>query len=174
MEIKRSSNRKNRRKTSYLIILLVLVLTSCGDDKMLESYHALSDSEWQENDVQRFTFDIEDTSTRYDLYFTIKNGLKYPFHNLYVDFKLYYKGSSSDSLIAKGRPNFFLFDPKTGTPMGSGNSGWYSHEFSVLANQVFEQPGTYEIRFQQYMRNESLAEVANVGFALDMATKAGQ
>ncbi|MEL7147141.1 MAG: gliding motility lipoprotein GldH [Bacteroidota bacterium] len=166
MQIRKNNSLVSRKTTSFCSLLLCIILASCGGGKLIEDYQPLTDNEWRAADVRSFAFSIEDNSQGYDLFFTVKNGLDYPFHNLYVDYKLYAVQNEQDSLITTDLQECLLFDAKTGVPQGSGNSGWYSHEFLILKNHQFSKPGTYEIRFQQYMRRDALKEVASVGFAL--------
>lgn len=157
-------------KASSLIAIfgLLLLVTACGSSKMYESYNNLEANSWSEEAIQSYSFEIADSSKPYDLYFTIKNGLGYPFHNLYVKYQVIQKEGDQKNIISEGLEEFTLFNPKTGEPYGSGSSGWYDHEFIFESEFQFEKTGTYEVQFQQYMRKESLAEIATVGFAFDV------
>ena len=166
MQTRKSNNHKSKNLNSIYVLLLGMLLASCGSNKLVEDYQALTDNEWRANDIRSFRFNIEDPNVSYDLYFTVKNGLDYPFHNLYVDYKLYAIEDDADALITTDLEECLLFDVKTGVPAGDGNSGWYNHEFLMLENHRFAKAGTYEIRFQQYMRREVLTAVASVGFGL--------
>ena len=158
--------RKSNNLSSICILLLTLLMVSCSERKLIEDYQPLPDNQWRAADVRSFKFEIDDPAVGYDFYFTVKNGLDYPFHNLYIDYKLYAIEGTSDSLITTDLTEFLLFDAKTGVPKGSGNSGWYSHEFLLLSNHRFAKAGSFEIRFQQYMRKDELKAVASVGFAM--------
>jgi len=166
---------KNNRSVSIVrlplvqLMLLLLFLTACGGSKVYESYTELNGNTWPEDAIERYQFEVTDTSTPYNLYFTIKNGLDYPFHNIYVDFKLVEIVDGKEKVITKALKEYMLFNPRSGEPYGSGSSGWYDHELLLQGAYTFQNSGTYEIRLQQYMRKESLNEVATIGFAMQKA-----
>lgn len=153
-------------KSSFLLVLLMLFLISCGNDKLVESYTTIPENSWGESDIQKFAFEVTDTTVSYDLLFTIKNSMEYPFYNLYLDYQLVRLGDEAESVQRKELKEFILFDSRSGKPFGRGSSGLYDHEFKLEENFRFDRSGTYEVRYQQYMRRESLAGVASVGFAL--------
>lgn len=166
-QIRRNLQRSLRSRLVGILVLLT-ILSACGNNKQFEAYHTIEANSWKEDAVQTFVFDITDQNQPLDLYFTIKNGLEYPFHNLYVKYRLVKKNEDKDLLIAEGLEEFILFNPKTGKPLGSGSSGWYDQEIPLKKSFKFDAEGRYEIQFQQYMRKGSLNDVAAVGFAFDL------
>lgn len=162
----RKRNIIEKASGNIVVLLTLLILASCGNNKLVDSYETMPDNQWAEESVAAFSFEITETANTYDVYFTIKNGIDYPFHNLYVDYQVLRIDGETETVVEKGLKEYMLFDPKTGKPYGSGSSGWYDHEFLIDSNYRFDEAGSYEIRFQQYMRKESLISVATVGFAL--------
>ena len=159
--------RKNRRSKLLAVLVLMIFLSACGGSKQFEAYNTIEANSWQEEAVQTFSFEITEQQQPLDLFFTIKNGLEYPYHNLYVKYRLVKKDEDKDQLVAEDLVEFILFNPKTGAPLGSGSSGWYDQEFPLKKSYQFDAAGQYEIQFQQYMRKGSLNDVATVGFAFD-------
>ncbi len=143
-----------------------LFLGACSSGNLYEDYKSLSGNSWGADSVKSFEFEIKETKSSYDLFFTIKNELDYSHYNIFIDYKLFSVENGEELLLDKGLKEFILFNPKSGKPLGSGSSGWYNHEFIVKEKQYFEHTGNYVIRFQQYMRVESLKHVAAVGFLL--------
>ncbi len=91
--------RKNKR-SNLIALSLVLLMSACGSSKMFEAYNTLDGNAWGENAVQSFEFEIADESKTLDLYFTIKNGLAYPYHNLYVKYRLLRKEGENEQLVS--------------------------------------------------------------------------
>ena len=167
MQIIKRNLIKSRISNLILLVGMLCILSACGGNKMFEAYNTIEANSWEENAIQTLAIEITDQSKPLDLYFTIKNGLDYPYHNLYVKYRLVQNNEEKVTLITEGLEEFILFDPKTGAPYGSGSSGWFDQEFMLKNNFQFDESGKYEIQFQQYMRKGSLNEVAAVGFAFD-------
>ena len=155
-----------KRGSKLALLLTVMILASCGNNKLVESYTTMIDNQWKESEIQRFSFEIADSVKNYDLFFTIKNNMDYPYYNIYLDYQLVKIEGEEEEVIKKELKEFILFDKKSGKPFGSGSSGLYDHELSLETGYDFAGTGKYEVRFQQYMRKEALNGVAAVGFAL--------
>jgi gliding motility-associated lipoprotein GldH len=135
---------------------LVLVLFSCGKDRMYEEYHSFDSELWQETDSIYFDLSNLD-SIRGKAIVGIRYTEDYPFSNCYL--KMIVRDSRAvvlmDSLV-----NVPVFDRQTGKPMGQG----YGNTFTTYDTLPFAIPmKAAEVIFLQYMRQAELEGVEAVG-----------
>ncbi len=150
-------------RTSLFLALVGLFLSSCDSNILYEDNKDI-DSYWLADSVTHFNFNITDESVYYNLFFSIRNGVEFPHSNLY--FKYYLKDSIGSTLETE-LINFQLFHPKSGYPLGNGIGDLFEHQYELLTKYRFNQPGNYQLSFQQYMRYDSLPEIYSVGFRVE-------
>lgn len=164
------------RRSAVLLSLLTgaLVLNACDPNRVYEENTDLKSPSgdayvWDVQQRPSFTFDIVDTTARYDVYFNVRNAADYGFYNLYLKHTLTGPG---------GRPagpallhQMVLMDPKTGEPLGAGAGDIFDHQFLALPHQRFTKPGTYKLTLEQYMRQNQLPGIMAVGVRVAKAGK---
>ncbi|GAB4240660.1 MAG: hypothetical protein Tsb0034_17210 [Ekhidna sp.] len=123
---------------------------------------------WHMDSVQRFRFEVKDVSQPYNLSATFRNASSYPFYNLYFQFTL---TDSLDNVIIDELREVHFFDPKTGEPYGSGLGDLFDHVYLLAQNHTFDEPGSYTIGLQQYMRMDTLPFILSVGARVEAATR---
>lgn len=160
-------------KNSVLAIVCSLLLISCNDEsRFFEQNIELEGSSWNRDIIPEFSFDIQDTSQAYHIIYTIRNGVNYPFYNLYVESELI----DSTGLIAETFfKEIYLFDANSGKPFGAGsfiNSALgdvYDGRYLCKSYYKFPRPGTYTFNIKQYMRDAiSLDDVIAVGMRIEI------
>lgn len=144
----------------YAIILISLLALSCDSSRVYEDYNDMDNAFWHMDSIQTFTFEIEDASKNYNLLATFRNGSQYPFYNIYFQYSL---TDSLDSVVIQELHGADLFNPKTGEPLGSGLGDLFDHRVLLEEDFTFPQPGTYNLKFQQFMRLDTLPFVLSVG-----------
>jgi gliding motility-associated lipoprotein GldH len=138
---------------------IVLLLFSCGKDRVYEEYHSFEGTNWEESDSVKFDLSSLD-SLKGQAIIGVRYTEAYPFSNCYI--KVIYRDSSkvvlSDSLW-----NVSIFDKQTGKPIGEG----FGNTFTAYDTLSFPLPaGTKEVIFLQYMRQANLEGVEAVGFKI--------
>ena len=139
---------------------LLCVLTACDPNRVFEQNIDFPNYSWDVQQKPAFTFAIEDTVARYDVYFNVRHASSYGFYNLYV------KHTLTGPAGPVGRPllhQMLLMDPKTGEPKGSGTGDIYDIQLLALPNQRFAKPGNYTLALEQYMRQDQLPGLMAVG-----------
>ncbi|HHP7242059.1 MAG TPA: gliding motility lipoprotein GldH [Cyclobacteriaceae bacterium] len=149
---------------ALLVTLFALAMSSCDDGKVYQEYHDLENNIWKKDYTPKFEFDINDISLNYNIFYSIRNGLDYPFYNLYLKYTL---TDPRGQEISSEMHEVILFDPKTGKPRGSGLGDTFNHRILCLENQNFKKEGAYNIKIQQYMRRDSLPEIKSVGIRIE-------
>jgi gliding motility-associated lipoprotein GldH len=135
---------------------LVLLLFSCGKDRMYEEYHSFDSDSWQETDSVYFDLSALD-SVRGKAIVGLRYTEEYPFSNCYL--KLIIRDSSAvvlmDSLV-----NVPIFNRQTGKPIGQG----FGNTFTTFDTLDFAIPKkATQVIFLQYMRQAELEGIEAVG-----------
>ncbi|OGX87484.1 gliding motility lipoprotein GldH [Hymenobacter lapidarius] len=139
---------------------LLCVLTACDPNRVFEENTDFPNYSWDVQQKPAFTFAIEDTTARYDVYFNVRHASAYGFYNLYVKHTLTGPGGQ----VGKPRLHqMLLLDPKTGEPKGSGTGDIYDIQLLALPNQRFAKPGNYTLTLEQYMRQAQLPGLMAMG-----------
>ena len=148
---------------SFLII--VLAFAACDGNRLYESNVDLKNKSWLADSTQSFKFVITDTITQYNVYYNIRNTLDYPYARIFVAWHL--QDSTGTSYQEKLQYNY-LFDEKTGRPLGkSGIGDIYFHRFELLSNYRFGKPGVYNIKLAQFNRTQNLGGLVTVGLRVE-------
>lgn len=151
-----------------LFFLLIIFVCSCDGDRRYEKNHDFEDRAWLSGDQPVFEFTINDTITSYNLYCNIRNSVKYPYSRIFINYSLL---DSAGTSVSKNMIGAFLFEEKTGKPLGSSGLGdVYDHQVPVLKNYQFKIPGKYSLKLEQFMRTDTLSGILAVGFRLETSS----
>ena len=139
---------------------LLGLLTACDPNRVFEENTDFPKYSWDVQQKPAFTFAIEDTAARYDIYFNVRHASAYGYYNLYVKHTLKGpKGPVGPPLLHQ----MLLMDPKTGEPRGSGTGDIYDHQILALPQQRFNRAGNYTLTLEQFMRQDQLPGLMAVG-----------
>jgi gliding motility-associated lipoprotein GldH len=155
-------------KPSLLFLVLSVLFFSCDQEKVYHAYVDFEERTWLSNKVPQFTFTIEDTTQAYNVYCNLRNTTRYPYARIFIQYSLTDTlGNKLDERLLHD----YLFDAKTGEPRGSSGLGdLYDHRLTILKSHTFRTRGPYRIRFEQYMRTDTLTGVVSVGLGVERAT----
>ncbi len=152
-----------------LIFLLFGLLISCESNRLFEENTTLEGRYWRADQPIAFTFKINDASLTYNLYYNIRNSLEFPFARLFVEYSLM---DSTGAVINKNLSTSYLFDQKTGKPLGeSGIGDVFDHQVIIAEKYKFQNPGTYKLSLQQFNRADTLRGIISVGARIAFANK---
>ena len=151
---------------SIVLFFFFLGLSGCDGSRVFEEKITFSNLYWHKDNVATFNFEIEDTDAAYNLFYTIRNSSTYPYYNLYVNYDL---RDSVGQAVKQDLQEMVLFDSKTGKPKGSGSGDLFDHKIPVLENLRFENKGAYRLKLTQYMRLDSLPDIASIGLRIEKA-----
>ncbi|MBR9998878.1 MAG: gliding motility lipoprotein GldH [Cyclobacteriaceae bacterium] len=147
------------------LILIVLFLgISCNEDRVFEKNVKIKDRIWSIQQPATFQFSIQDTHYPYDFYFNLRNSILYPYQNIYLNYSLM---DTLGNIFKSDLVNIRLFDSKTGEPLGDGMGDIFDHQYQVIDNYRFNNPGVYRMRINHYMRPDSLPEIMSVGLRIE-------
>lgn len=148
----------------YSVLVALLGLSACDSSRIFEENTDIANTKWHKDSVLTFSFKIEDTLSRYNFYYNIRNTLSYPYYNMYVT---YYLVDSLDRRVLSDLQTFNLMHPKTGKPYGDGLGDIFSHQLLALPNVRFAKTGKYTFKIKHYMRKDPLPEVVSMGLRIE-------
>jgi gliding motility-associated lipoprotein GldH len=115
-----------------------------------------------------FDFNIEDISKPYSIYYNVRNSLEYPYARIFIQYTL---SDSTGLTMEKKLDARFLFDQKTGKPLGnSGIGDVFDHQFLLIEKQAFNYPGKYQLKIEQFNRQDTLRGILAVGARIETVT----
>jgi len=152
-------------KYIFFFFFTLLLLAGCDSNRVFENYKEYSNRTWRVNDPAVFEFRIADISKKYNLYYNVRNSLEYPYARIFVHYSL---TDSTGTELSKKLASNFLFDQKTGRPLGrSGLGDALDNQFILLENYSFKTSGTYRFRLEQFNRQDSLKGILAIGLRVE-------
>ncbi len=148
----------------FLILLAILALSSCNKNRVFDKNQSIPERTWHKDSIISFQFQIEDIHNGYHLYYNIRNTNLYPYHNLYLRHSL---EDTLGNVIHSDLTEVFLFNSKTGKPLGDGMGDIFDHRFTLMDTFRFDIPGVYRFKVTQYMRMDLLPEIMAVGLRVE-------
>ncbi len=147
-----------------IFLFLSTLLAACDPNVVFNDNVDFEEGKWFVKQVPSFGFDIPDSTARYNIFYSLRNGRSYPYYNLYLTRYLY---DGRGTLIEKKLEQLLLADATTGKPLGTGLGDLYDHKILALKAHRFPAAGRYTIKIEQYMRQNPLPEVYSVGVAVE-------
>ncbi|MDX9811077.1 MAG: gliding motility lipoprotein GldH [Bacteroidales bacterium] len=158
---------KGKNKTgAVLILLLLLVATSCGKDTLFTGSSAMPGNIWRVAGIASFRFAVDDTLSNNDIHFTLRTGSAYPFRNIY----LFVTTTAPDGKIMTDTLEYNLADEK-GNRYGKGFGDVRELVLPYRTNVFFPVSGTYTVDIQHGMRMEDLRGVYDIGLRVETINK---
>jgi gliding motility-associated lipoprotein GldH len=149
----------------FVVLFMIVLLAACDNSRVFEKNSDFEERFWLVQDKPTFDFEIQDTTQAYTLYCNIRNSVSYPYSRIFVSYSL---KDSFGNEMSKQLVSTFLFDQKTGEPLGtSGLGDIYDQQLPLLANYTFPKPGKYTLQFEQFMRTDTLQGVLAVGLRVE-------
>lgn len=143
----------------------LLLFAACDNSRVYELDHDFAGRTWQVKDKPEFEFDITDSVQLYNVYYKIRNSSDYPFSRIFVQYNLIdpKKVDVQNKLLSNN-----LFDQKTGMPLGSSSIGdKFDHQFLILGKYKFNRIGKHTIKFEQFMRTDTLPGIEALGVRVE-------
>ena len=145
----------------FSILGFILLYVSCGESFPFQDSKTIKSGEWFYTDTIDYSFEIEDTTQTYDLMMDISHGIDYPFQNIYLSIHtIFPNGKRTQQTVPVD------FCDKTGQWYGKCK-GQKCLLLVVLQEKAkFSQSGRYQLKFEQFMREEPVKHVYEIGFKI--------
>ena len=148
-----------------LACCLFALLIACDSNRLFEENKDLPKNEWLQAEKVSFEFRVRDLGKQYTLFCNVRNTSDYPYARLFIHYSL---KDSTGTALTKDLLPIYLFDTKTGKPLGkSGIGDVYDTRVSLLEKHAFKYTGRYTVEFEQSMRLDTLVGISAVGFRLE-------
>lgn len=154
-----------KRLSFWISIGFLFIIFGCDSNSVFNGKKDFSEKYWSFNDPAEFEFEIKETAKPYNFFLNVRNTSRYQFQNIYLQ---YYLEDSTGMLLAKELKNIQLFNSITGVPLGEGIGDIFDIEKIVLEGYSFQNPGKYKLRFDQFMRQDTLPEILSVGLRIEI------
>lgn len=150
----------------FLFICLVATITSCNTIDVYEKTKLFATHNWKSADHPSFTFEIQDTTSLYNIFVVFRHTDAYNYNNLWLNVTTVAPGDTATSR----QLNLKLADNNHGW-LGSGMDDIFEHRIKITRGPVKLQKGTYLFTLQQIMREEPLQHVMNAGIRVEKANE---
>ena len=143
-------------------ILLVLALSACHNNEVFNDARILPEMGWHKENIVRFDYLANYTSSTYNIIVDIRNDHEYPYQN----FWLFVQSISPDSIVYSDTLECVLAD-NYGRWIGNSSGSSYHLPVLFLREVKFIQPGHYNFAIVQGMRNDTLKGIKEVGLRIE-------
>ena len=147
------------KKTLLLLLLSLVLATSCSNNILYCEYQTLPVGGWQKDNPVVFDVEITDTKARYNVLATVRNNTSYPYRNIwfFVSTLAPTSGEAPTDTL-----NYFLADV-SGKWLGSSSIGSiYSSTILLQKEAKFSQVGFYRFSIQHGMRDDVLKGIQDI------------
>lgn len=150
------------RPVNLLLFTIPLLFFACASDYAYQKEYALPEEGWTYQDTLNFSFDIEDTTSIYNLYLKIEHEKDYAFQNLYTRIHTKFPGGERIAEVL----SLELAD-KAGGWQGNCSKKSCQLSIPIQQNAFFNAAGAYEITLEQFMRTDAVKGLHKIGFMLE-------
>lgn len=161
---------KTRIKNSFFAVLCTaFCLVSCDSRRVFDEYKSVNSSGWELDNAVNFSFTVDDTLARRNLFINLRNNNDYQFSNLFLITKMHFpdKQQIVDTL------EYEMADV-SGKFLGQGFSEIKENKLFYKEGIRFPKLGEYSVSIKQAMRKNgtiegisALAGITDVGFRIE-------
>ncbi|MBE6301057.1 MAG: gliding motility lipoprotein GldH [Parabacteroides distasonis] len=142
-------------------IAIHFLFFSCVNPALYHQYQAIEQTKWEKDKEYYFTFEIEDATCLYDIYFEVRNNNLYPYQNLWI----FYSEEPPIGSLYKDTTECMLAD-EFGKWHGEGFSLFHS-SFLLRKAHKFPHAGQYTYSIRQGMRDDVLKGIQEIGLRVE-------
>lgn len=173
-------------KIFFAFSVLLVLLGGCVKSPYYQQSFSIPNNSWNIKYSPSFSLEIDDTSKYYNTYLVLRHTNNYAYANIWLNVLIKAPG---DSVFTKTSIEIPLATPQ-GKWLGVGMGEIFEQRRMLILNhqeipitddliaistesidKIFRKKGRYEIRFEQNMRENSLAEILNVGLRIEKSSE---
>ncbi|WP_318311157.1 gliding motility lipoprotein GldH [Flagellimonas crocea] len=161
------------RNNLLLLLVAVLVLSSCNDLLVYSEYKPIKEGNWQMDEAVDFQFSELDSTQTYNMFINIRNDETFPFSNLFLITELEYPSGNT----VKDTLEYRMAEP-SGEWLGKGFGSTKENKLWFKENIDFPNSGVYNVKISHAMRKNGDVEglhilegVTDVGLEIEKAPK---
>lgn len=152
-----------------LLFFVAVLFASCDSNSVFDEYVALPKSSWNKNNTIQFTFPVNDSIGKKNLYINLRNNKDYGYSNLFLITQMNFP----DGQVIIDTLEYDMADV-TGKFLGQGFSDIKENKLFYKENITFPRTGDYTFKVRQAMRKngeiqgvEELEGITHVGFRIE-------
>ena len=145
-----------------VLFFTFMLFTGCGSNFEYSETFSIPGNAWTYADTATFAVPITDTTARYNLYLDIDHTTEYSFENMYV--KIHTNFPSGKRLSEQ--VNIDMAN-KAGVWHGDCRGENCQLRVNLQRNAYFNEVGTYQLTFEQFMRVDSLEGIERLAFKME-------
>ena len=154
------------KKLFFPFACSLLLIASCAKIDLYEKVQNIPGQAWQSSFKPSFTFEIEDTTSAYQLFLILRHNNQYNYNNIWIN--LHRKGP--DGTVSTVPYELQLATNEKGW-LAEGMDDLYTHRIPLTppANDTFyfNRAGAYTFTVEQTMREDPLQHMLNVGLRIE-------
>jgi gliding motility-associated lipoprotein GldH len=148
-------------RTSGMVLLVFLALSSCTSRKVFSEYHKFSNFTWNRFELITFDVPIEDEESLYEIAVAVRHIPQFPYGNLDINMTI----NSPDGEMRSGDFSLKLKD-KNGKWLGDGMGDLYDIEIPVHKGMKFSGKGLSRIEIENKMDKYEIRGIMEVGLVV--------
>ncbi|MDG1333977.1 MAG: gliding motility lipoprotein GldH [Crocinitomicaceae bacterium] len=148
-------------RNSILLVLLSVVLFSCGEQSFYEKVVAFDDREWKLDVKPEYTFEVKDVSKEYDFTLSLRTSTDYQYSNLWI----FMKTITPDGTIAR-EPFEIVITNDDGSWVGE-KSGSVVTTPLYFRSRKLPKAGKYSFIIEQGITQSKVDEVLDLSFMVE-------
>ncbi|MDE1205386.1 gliding motility lipoprotein GldH [Tenacibaculum larymnensis] len=152
-----------------IFFLVAMLLASCDSNSEFDNYVTLPKSAWNKKNTIQFTFPINDSIGKKNLFINLRNNKDYAYSNLFLITQMDFP----DGQIIIDTLEYDMADV-TGKFLGQGFTDIKENKLFYKENITFPRKGEYTFKVRQAMRKngeiegiEELEGITHVGFRIE-------
>lgn len=146
------------RTFTGIIIVIAIMLTSCGPGTIFHEYESMDNYSWNRFQVVEYDVPIEDISTGYDIILTIRHIEQIPHDKILVNFTFYTPSGEMRTMDHDIR----LRSPE-GKLLGDGMGDFWDLQVMMREDFRFNEEGTCKFEIHNRMPRVQTIGIVDVG-----------
>lgn len=149
-------------KKIFFAIAVIIMITSCGNDKLFDESVVIPDAKWDMENIPYFNVTVDDTLVDYAFYLNIRHLDSYRYSNLFLFMHTEFpNGNITHDTIE------CTFAYPDGRWMGKNSGTMRSAKIMLNPALRFPLKGTYHFEIEQAMREKELKGITDIGLCFE-------
>ncbi len=146
------------KKFGIVLVLSMLILSSCGHRKVFESYTKIPNLAWNRFSPVKFEFPVEDTVEGYELTLVVRHMTEIPYHLLDIESAIY--APDGEVRIKDSR---IRVKDNEGKLLGDGMGDLWDVKYTLHKDLKFNAKGLCTVEISSRMSQLDVIGIIEIG-----------
>ncbi len=158
-----------KRNSVFILFIIIFSIVSCDSARVYDEYISLPNNSWSKENTVKFSFPIQDSINKKNLFINLRNNKDYQYSNLFLITEMGFP----DGQVIVDTLEYDMADV-TGKFLGKGFTDIKENKLFYKENITFPTTGEYTFKVRQAMRKngnmkgiEELEGITHVGFRIE-------